>query len=95
MATGRQYSIDEIAEDIAEIKSGQNEIRTEISRSYVRADLYEAKHEALRADLTAKVNAVERSAAAALRVSWWALALICALVIAAIITFVASAVNGG
>lgn len=47
--TSREPTLGEIAEDLSEIKSILSNLPDHIARTYVRQDVYNARHDALRA----------------------------------------------
>lgn len=93
----RQKSPEELAEDIEDLKAGVAQINAKLDGlPYVRFDLYEARHKALRneiaielAQLKASDQLTARIANEARRLALWSIGLICTGVVAALFAFVA------
>lgn len=80
----REPTLTELGEDIHELRDAVRLLTEAISLTYLRQDVYQAQRESLMAQ--------EKSTRA---IAMWALALVCGLVIAALVSFVASVSGAG
>lgn len=97
---GREPSLGELADDVAEIKAMAEAINTKIdSLPYLRVDVYEARHAGLRSEIALEMKGVKQDVIAVRGISenartlaMWALGVLVVAVVGAIVTF---AVSGG
>ena len=94
--------LDHITQQLSQVVGSVDRLTTRMEESYVRKDVYEAKHTALRADLTARDQEMERDIAELRndrkdddkhrRQTWTAIGL---TVLGVIITFLVSMLQAG
>lgn len=95
----REPTPGELAEDLAELKVSMAALHRKIDDlPFVRLDVYEARHAALRTEVALELARVTKDiedargvAASSRAISMWALGLICTAVVAGIVTFLISA----
>lgn len=86
--TARQPTLAEVAERVEELRGDISRLPADIAGVYVRKDLYEAKHQALRDQLAIQLAAIKQTADSSLVWSKWAVALIATAVVGAVVAFI-------
>jgi hypothetical protein len=101
MSTGRTRTLEEVGEDLDEIKVAVQSLADKLDQRFVPRELYEAKHEALRhevarefASLKASMERgdahIENKASSAHTLAQWCFGTVAVTVIAAMIGFLVS-----
>lgn len=98
----RVPEVDELAEDISEIKSAISKIEEKLDARYVPREVYEARHTSLRsevalelANIMSQMEGIKNTSESARSLAMWAVGLMASLVIASLVTFVTVGGVGG
>jgi phage baseplate assembly protein W len=92
--SGRIRTIEEVGEDLDEIKQSLADLSTKLDQRYVPRELYEAKHEALRQEIAREVASLRIEASSARALALWCFGLLAGSVVVAVVAW-AVASGGG